>query len=78
MPAPPPARPGPCCHARAKIEALANGADDYMTEPFSPGELVARLAARLRSAPSALRFEVDGLTIDLAAHLVTVDGHRSI
>jgi two-component system KDP operon response regulator KdpE len=40
----------------AKIEALESGADDYMTKPFSRGELVARLAARLRAAPSELRF----------------------
>ena len=59
---------------RSKIDALENGADDYVTKPFCPGELIARLAARLRAAPSALRFELDGLTIDLVAHLVTVDG----
>jgi len=59
---------------RSKIDALENGADDYVTKPFCPGELIARLAARLRAAPSALRFELDGLTIDLVAHLVTVNG----
>jgi len=61
---------------RTKIEVLENGADDYLTKPFSLGELVARLAARLRATPSALRFELDGLTIDLVAHLVTVDGNE--
>jgi two-component system, OmpR family, KDP operon response regulator KdpE len=57
-----------------KISALTCGADDYVTKPFNPGELLARLAARLRAAPSALRIENDGLVIDLAAHLVTLDG----
>jgi two-component system, OmpR family, KDP operon response regulator KdpE len=57
-----------------KIAALTCGADDYVTKPFSPGELLARLAARLRAAPSALRIEDNGLVIDLAAHLVTLDG----
>jgi two-component system, OmpR family, KDP operon response regulator KdpE len=63
----------------AKIEALGSGADDYVTKPFGPGELVARLGARLRSAAGAAtgpRFEGDGLVIDLAAHLVTIDGEE--
>jgi two-component system, OmpR family, KDP operon response regulator KdpE len=59
-----------------KIAALTSGADDYMTKPFSPGELLARLAARLRAAPSPLRIEDNGLVIDLAAHLVTLDGEE--
>lgn len=58
----------------AMIRALESGADDYITKPFSPGELLARLTARLRSAPTELRFEVDGVVIDLSAHLVTIDG----
>jgi len=58
---------------RTKIEALESGADDYVTKPFSPGELLARLAARLRTAPSALRVECDGLVIDLSDHVVTRD-----
>ncbi len=59
-----------------KISALTCGADDYVTKPFNPGELLARLAARLRAAPSVLRIENDGLVIDLAAHLVTLDGRE--
>jgi two-component system, OmpR family, KDP operon response regulator KdpE len=59
-----------------KIEALQNGADDYVTKPFSPGELVARIAAVLRRAgrvASEPRVEADGLVIDLAAHRVALD-----
>jgi two-component system, OmpR family, KDP operon response regulator KdpE len=59
-----------------KISAFTSGADDYVTKPFSAGELLARLAARLRAGPSALRIENDGLVIDLAAHLVTLDGRE--
>ena len=59
-----------------KISAFTSGVDDYVTKPFSPGELLARLAARLRAGPSALRIENDGLVIDLAAHLVTLDGRE--
>jgi two-component system, OmpR family, KDP operon response regulator KdpE len=58
----------------AKVNSLRSGADDYMTKPFSQAELIARLAARLRFAPSELRFEVDGLEIDIPAHTVRVDG----
>jgi two-component system, OmpR family, KDP operon response regulator KdpE len=60
----------------AKIAALTSGADDYITKPFSSGELVARLAARLRESPSPLRIENDGLVIDLATHVVTLDGEE--
>jgi two-component system, OmpR family, KDP operon response regulator KdpE len=62
--------------ALAKIEALENGADDYLTKPFVPGELVARLAARMRSAPSGLKFERDGLLIDFTAHQAAVGGQE--
>jgi len=59
-----------------KIAALTCGADDYVTKPFCPGELLARLAARLRAGPSPLRIENDGLVIDLSAHVVTLDGEE--
>ncbi len=60
-----------------KIEALSRGADDYVTKPFGPGELVARIRAALRRAgrdTAEPRIEVDGLVVDLAAHAVWLDG----
>jgi two-component system KDP operon response regulator KdpE len=62
-----------------KIAALHSGADDYVTKPFAPGELVARLQAVLRRAGRAEvepRIELDGLVVDLAAHSVSLDGEE--
>lgn len=59
-----------------KVEALAAGADDYVTKPFGPRELVARLEAALRRArpeEGEPALEVDGLAIDLAARRVRHD-----
>lgn len=63
----------------AKITALGAGADDYVTKPFAPGELVARLQAVLRRAGRSAaepRIEAGGLVVDLAAHSVTLDGEE--
>jgi two-component system KDP operon response regulator KdpE len=59
-----------------KVRALEAGADDYVTKPFSPRELVARLHAILRrAAPQAEPvIHADGLEIDLAARVVRRDG----
>jgi len=62
-----------------KVAALQSGADDYVTKPFGPGELVARLQANLRRAgrvEAEPRIEFDGLVIDVAAHSVMLDGEE--
>jgi DNA-binding response OmpR family regulator len=59
------------------VLGLEAGADDYVTKPFSPRELVARLQAALRRAApdsAAPVLTADGLELDLAAHAVHVDG----
>lgn len=61
----------------AKVRALAAGADDYVTKPFGPPELIARLEAVLRRArPEASEpvIEADGLELDLSARVVLRDG----
>jgi len=61
----------------AKVRALSAGADDYVTKPFGPPELIARLQAALRRAtPQASEpvIEADGLVVDLAARSVRRDG----
>ncbi len=60
-----------------KVRALEAGADDYITKPFGPRELVARLEAALRRAAPAPEDPVlraDGIEVDVAAHRVAVDG----
>src|SRR6476620_4705909 len=61
---------------RQKIAALDNGADDYLTKPFSTGELLARVRVALRHANQTgeevgkTTFEYDDLKVDLAARRV--------
>ena len=61
-----------------KVVGLELGADDYITKPYSPRELLARIRAVLRRgqepdlAPMVL--EVGGIRMDVERHLVTVNG----
>ena len=63
-----------------KVSGLEGGADDYVTKPFSPRELAARINAVLRrSAPvcGEERVELGGLTLDQAGHRILV-GEQAI
>ena len=54
-----------------KLEGLRSGADDYVTKPFSPRELVARVGTVLRRArPARREIRAGDLTIDLTAREV--------
>jgi len=60
-----------------RISGLEGGADDYVTKPFSPRELIARIRALLRRvAPTEAEqaIEVRGLRLDPVAHRVYADG----
>ena len=60
------------------IRGLDSGVDDYMTKPFSPRELVARIKALLRrSSPAEADGTIDagGLVLDTHSHRVTADGN---
>jgi DNA-binding response OmpR family regulator len=64
-----------------RVEGLALGADDYLTKPFSPRELVGRVRAILRRTQdtetplvTVLTFDGGALEIDTVAHEVRRDG----
>ena len=62
-----------------RIAGLGTGADDYLSKPFSPRELVLRVASVLRRsnppAPAALQVREDGdLRVDPVARTATIDG----
>ena len=60
-----------------KVLGLTVGADDYVTKPFSPRELAARIKAmrrRPRAAPPPGRRDFGDLVVDVAAREVAVDG----
>lgn len=70
-----------------KIRGLGMGADDYMTKPFSPSELVARVKAHLARyerlvgtsvKPQNEMVEIRGIRIDKTARRVYVDGEEKV
>ena len=65
-----------------RLSGFESGVDDYVVKPFSPKELMMRVAAVLRRSgadskdDAKSRFVYQGLSIDFSARVVTVDGER--
>ena len=67
-----------------KVKGLMEGADDYMTKPFSPSELVARVKAHLSRYERLINtnqkandvIEIRGIKIDKTARRVYIDGEE--
>lgn len=62
-----------------KVEGLESGADDYITKPFSPKELMARIKAVLRRRAPQLtddEIEIAGLKLDPVSHRITGNGNN--
>ena len=65
---------------RDKVRALDQGADDYLVKPFGIEELLARIRVALRHSaqafdgPKEIIVDAGDLVIDLAAHIVTLNG----
>jgi DNA-binding response OmpR family regulator len=61
-----------------RVMGLELGADDYMSKPFEPRELVARIQSVIRRAKDGVRGEVlscDGLRLETETHRVELDGN---
>ncbi len=58
-----------------KLKSFSSGVDDYVTKPFSPRELIARVKALLRRSgvPENGILEAHGIQMDLTAHQLTIN-----
>jgi DNA-binding response OmpR family regulator len=65
-----------------RVAGLELGADDYVSKPFEPRELVARVQATLRrselAGPAVGKLSFEGLTIETDTRSVTVDGKSAV
>jgi two-component system phosphate regulon response regulator PhoB len=62
-----------------RVDGLDAGVDDYVTKPFSPREILSRIAAVLRRRAPHLAdtvVELDGLCLDHVSHVITADERR--
>ncbi|MBR4150399.1 MAG: response regulator transcription factor [Firmicutes bacterium] len=72
-------------HERDKVDALDRGADDYVTKPFSAGELLARIRVAIRhnslhgdaALQSGGKYVIKDLTVDLDKHQVLLHGENA-
>jgi two-component system, OmpR family, response regulator len=59
-----------------RVTGFSAGGDDYLTKPFAFAELVVRLQALLRRAPTDTAVEAGSLRLDPLRHIASADGHK--
>ena len=63
-----------------RIHGFETGADDYVVKPFSPKELMMRVAAVLKRSKNSQKelniFESDGIKVDFSGRIVYIDGEK--
>lgn len=73
---------GPCCNDSAKVKSLENGADDVISKPIPPAELILRLKNIIKlyngiDRSVNTRISLNGISMDMQSLQITIDGKNT-